>query len=212
MLLPFKYSFRLVSKKTLQSEFSEASETSKLSEKNLAPVVTLEDDRKRSFLKLAGLAGVGIVASQLLPKKADAYVLGSTPSSSVVGLKNAANTRINPATDESLTTLIAGQGVTKLTTNIVASGSTSAIVAPTSGGTLHIYAIRFSLTANMTSVSFRFTSGGTDREIYLAPVTGGLYGSNNHPNYVAGAANQALYCVVTGASGAVQVNVDYLEV
>ena len=208
MLLPLKHSFRLVSKKTLQSPLSESSELSKI---NSAPTQTLEDERKRSFLKLAGLAGVGIVASQLLPKKADAYVLGSTPSSSVVGLKNSSNTRINPATDDTLQNILSGQGITKLTTTIVARGSASTIVAPTTGGTLHIYAIRFSLTANLTSVSFRFTSGGTDKEIYLAPVTGGLYGSNNHPNYVAGNTNQALYCVVTG-TGSVQVNVDYLEV
>lgn len=63
----------------------------------------------------------------------------------------------------------------------------------------------------MSDVSFRFTSGGTDYEKYISPKAGGLYGSNNHPNFVEGGVNQDLYCVING-TGTVQINIDYLEV
>jgi len=171
-----------------------------------APVVP--DDNKRIFLKAMGVAGVGLAASQLLPTKASALVMGSTPSSSVVGVKDASNGRINPATDETLTSLLTGQGVTKLSTTLSSSGN---VRTPASGKKIRVYATRFSLTANADSVSFRFTSGGTDHEKYVSPKTGGLYGANNHPNYIEGGVDEVLYCVIVGTTN-VQINVDYLEV
>lgn len=177
--------------------------------KNLADGFFEEtDNAKRAFLKVAGVAGAGLIASQLLPKKAEALIMGSTPSSSVVGLKDASNTRINPATDEGLDTLLVGNGVTKLTISLAASGN---VRTPASGKKIRVYATRFSLTADATSVSFRFTSGGTDYEKYVSPKTGGLYGSNNHPNYVEGGINEVLYCNISGTT-TVQINIDYLEV
>lgn len=166
------------------------------------------DDNKRMFLKVAGVAGLGLAASALFPKSADAYVTGSTPTSNVVGLKDATNTRINPATDETLNSLISGQGVTKLTTSLSSSGI---VRTPASGKKIRVYASRFSLTADATSVSFRFTSGGTDHEKYVSPKTGGLYGANNHPNYIEGGVDQVLYCAISGTT-TVQINIDYLEV
>jgi hypothetical protein len=115
---------------------------------------------------------------------------------------------INPATEESLQTLLKGQGVLKGTTTLTSSGT---VKTPTSGKKLRVYATRFSLSADMTSVSFRFTSGGTDYELYVSPKTGGLYGANNHPNYVEGGINEVLYCAISG-TGTVQINFDYLEV
>ena len=134
--------------------------------------------------------------------------MGSAPTSNVVGLKNASNTRINPATDESVQSLLSGQSVNKLTTTLTSSGN---VKVPGSGKKIRVYSTRFSLTADMTSVSFRFTSGGSDYEKYVSPKTGGLYGSNNHPNYVEGGVNEALYCFING-TGSVQINIDYLEV
>ena len=66
----------------------------------------VNDKSKRNFLKVASLAGAGIIASQLAPGKAHALVMGSSPTTGVVGVKNAANTRINPATQETLATLL----------------------------------------------------------------------------------------------------------
>lgn len=166
------------------------------------------DDNKRMFLKMAGIAGLGIAASTILPKSASAYVAGSTPTSNVVGLKNDSNNRINPATEETLIELISGQNVSKITKNLSSSG---VVHTPASGKKIRVYASRFSLTADASSVSFRFTSGGTDHEKYVSPKTGGLYGANNHPNYIEGNIDEVLYCVIDGTT-TVQINIDYLEV
>lgn len=127
--------------------------------------------------------------------------MGSTPSTSVVGVKDSSNTRVNPSIKE-------GAGVLKKTVALTGSG---AVHTPTSGKSVRVYNIRFSLSADMSSVSFRFTSGGTNYESYLSPKAGGLYGANNQPNYVQGGVDQALYCSISG-TGTVQINVDYLEV
>lgn len=66
------------------------------------PADNIKDFDKRNFLKVAGMAGLGLAATTLLPKKADALILGGTPTSSVVGVKDGSNVRINPATEETL--------------------------------------------------------------------------------------------------------------
>lgn len=212
-----KFSFILVSHPKREKSFDVSSlpQDFLLSEETpLASHVEYENDpnvrdvNKRLFLKLLGGAGLGIFASTLFPKKSDALVLGNTPTSNVVGVRNVANAKINPATEESLQTLLKGQGVLKGTTTLTSSGT---VKTPTSGKKLRVYATRFSLSADMTSVSFRFTSGGTDYELYVSPKTGGLYGANNHPNYVEGGINEVLYCAISG-TGTVQINFDYLEV
>jgi hypothetical protein len=196
-----------------------SSATSVVGEKLLAPEKSsvgdtgekqglITDQNKRIFLKALGVAGIGLAASQFLPKKAEALVMGSTPSSSVVGVKDASNDRINPATEETVATLLTGQGVSKLTVSLSSSGN---VRVPDSGKRIRVYASRFSLTADATAVSFRFTSGGTDHERYVSPKAGGLYGSNNHPNYIEGGVDEVLYCVISGTT-TVQINIDYLEV
>lgn len=172
------------------------------------PTENALDDRKRSFLKLASLVGLGVVAASALPEKAQAYVMGSSPTSGVVGVKNSGNTRINPATEDTLQLLLAGNAVLKKTISLSSSGT---VHTPASGKKVRIYNTKFSLDATMTSVSFRFTSGGTDFEKYVAPRTGGLYGTNNHPNYKEGGVDEVVYCVING-TGNVQINIDYLEV
>lgn len=159
------------------------------------------DDKRRLFLKAMGVVGLSALGMTLFAPKADALVMGGTPGTSVMGVKDASNARINPAKAE-------GSAVLKKTTALTASG---AVHTPATGKKVRIYNIKFSLSADMTDVSFRFTSGGTDFEKYLTPKSGGLYGIKNHPNYVEGGADQALYCNITG-TGTVQINVDYLEV
>lgn len=158
------------------------------------------DERRRIFLKGLVVVVAGAIASTLLPKKAEALVMGSSPGTSVLGVRDASNTRINPARLE-------GNSVTKKTVVLSSSGI---VHTPSSGKKIHLYTSKFSLDATMTSISFRFTSGGTDFEKYLAPRTGGLYGTNNHPNYIEGGTNEALYCAIDG-TGNVQINIDYLE-
>lgn len=64
--------------------------------------INVDDQKKRTFLKAAGVAGAGLVASQLFPKEASALIMGSSPTTGVVGMKNASNARINPATEETV--------------------------------------------------------------------------------------------------------------
>jgi len=62
----------------------------------------VNDQGRRNFLKVAGIAGAGIIVSQLSPKKAQAFIMGSSPTTGVVGVKDSTNARINPATEETL--------------------------------------------------------------------------------------------------------------
>ncbi len=74
------------------------------------PKVT--DQSKRNFLKVAGIAGAGIIVSQLSPNKAHALIMGSSPTTGVVGVKNASNVRINPATEETVSGLLKASDLT----------------------------------------------------------------------------------------------------
>ncbi len=75
------------------------------------------DTKKRLFLKLLGIAGLGFVGSLLTPKRADALVFGSTPTSNVVGVKNNSNARVNPATEETVATLATQTTAAAIKTN-----------------------------------------------------------------------------------------------
>lgn len=66
----------------------------------------VNDQGKRNFLKVAGIAGASLAASLLLPKKAEALIMGSSPTTGVVGVKNSTNARINPATEETVSSLL----------------------------------------------------------------------------------------------------------
>jgi hypothetical protein len=227
-ILPNRYSFRLVkyaSPRSLEArlpapEAQEAFVEEAVAEEEVPvstemapieaePVAAAQiDDSKRNFLKLASVIGVGALAASAIPQKAQAYVMGSSPTSGVVGVKDATNARVNPATEETLQVILEGNSVLKKTISLSSSG---AVHTPSSGKKVRLYNTKFSLDATMTSVSFRFASGGTDFEKYLAPRTGGLYGTNNHPNYKEGGVDEAVYCVISG-TGNVQINIDYLEV
>ncbi len=97
---PNNGSFRLTRQnKLVKEETLDATQVEELAN-------NVKDFNKRGFLKVLGVAGLGIAGTALFPKKADALILGGTPTSSVVGVKNASNTRINPATEETVSTLL----------------------------------------------------------------------------------------------------------
>lgn len=113
MFLPNSHSFSLVrsviSKSDIQSDiFGVQKSVTNLLPSSITDSGTpaIRDIDKRTFLKMAGIAGVSLVASLLLPKKADALIMGSSPTTGVVGVKNATNTRINPATEETAASLL----------------------------------------------------------------------------------------------------------
>jgi hypothetical protein len=138
-----KYSFKLVSKKTLNSlknnsAYSSVSDTPKIKQEKVTRVKVDKikdesvDNGRRLFLKIASVAGLGLFASSLFPKEAKAYVAGSTPTSNVVGSKNASNTRINPATEDTLALIQAK------TANLTFDGSNNLLTSSTGASAVTI--------------------------------------------------------------------------
>lgn len=195
-----KYSFRLLTRAEIRS-------IKRIKKDSLISVNReSKDGDKRAFLKLAGLIGLGVAATSLIPKKAEALVFGGTPASNVVGLKNTSNAPINPATEDTLVSITTGLKILKTSVAKTSSG----VVLAAGGQKIRIYNLKFSLSADQTSVAFNFGVSGAF-ETYLAPKTGGLYGANNQPNYVEGGAGEDLKITFPDA-GTIQVNVDYLLV
>lgn len=94
--------------------------------------------------------------------------------------------------------------ILKATIDLTAS---DIILAPTSGQKLRIYAIKFSLSADMSSASFNFGENAAF-EKYLNPKVGGLYGTNVAPNYFQGGVDEELKLILSG-TGTVTINIDY---
>jgi hypothetical protein len=122
------YSFKFISRKKMKSlkqksdisstKFFSVEEKNNLS-KNTKEIQNSEsgvDSNRRDFLKIASLTGLGLAASALFPKSTEAYVAGSTPTSNVVGSKDASNNRINPAKEDGNLATIAGKDFATQTT------------------------------------------------------------------------------------------------
>lgn len=130
-----------------------------------------------------------------------------------VTLANKAGVEINPATNEKLDEVIseitdnAPAQILKATFDLTGSGN---VLTPTSGKRLKIHAIKFTLTADVTSVAFNF-GVGANFEKFSNCKGGGLYGNNLHPNFLLGATNEALKLTLVGTA-TVSVNVDYQEI
>lgn len=131
MFLPNAYSFLLIRRQNVGSDFSSATETATAVISPGQPVAksssAINDGDKRTFLKVVSVAGAGIAAATLLPNKAHALIMGSSPTTGVVGVKNAANTRINPATEETVSTLL------KSTDSVFDAGALKVKVTAVSG-------------------------------------------------------------------------------
>ena len=82
----------------------------------------VSDTDRRMFLKALGVVGLGVVGASLLPEKASALVMGGSPATSVVGMKDSTNTRIDPATNTTLT------GVKTQTDKLTFDGSSNLYV------------------------------------------------------------------------------------
>ncbi len=95
-MLPIEYSFSFISRKELKEiKFRQAPQVAQV-------VSSVQDNHKRTFLRLAGLVGLGVVTAGLIPKKASALVFGSAPAASRIGIKDSNNNPINPATEDTL--------------------------------------------------------------------------------------------------------------
>ena len=80
VFLPNTESFLLIRRSTVKPEFAPTPvlEETGVGAKSDSEQSEVNDEKKRNFLKVAGVAGAGIVASQLFsPKKASALIMGS---------------------------------------------------------------------------------------------------------------------------------------
>ena len=132
-LSPSGDSFRLISRIARTGALSNTMTLIPVLAEASAPKAGVTDSNKRFFLKLLGGAGLGFFASTLFANKAEALVLGSHPGSSVVGIKDASNNRINPAKEDgNLATLVSripaqGQATMAASTPVVIASNQSAI-------------------------------------------------------------------------------------
>lgn len=108
----------------------------------------------------------------------------------------------NPATVENQR-----RSLLKKTVDLTANGN---IHVPASGKKIRLYNIRFSLSADMTSVAFNF-GASANFEKYTNPKGGGLYGTNTHPDYTDGGIDESLKLTQVG-TGTVTVNIVYEEI
>jgi len=144
---------------------------------------------------------------------------GGAGGTDPIGIKDALGAKINPAKEDGVLQTISDdirnaqpRNVAKKILKKTITLSSSGIVhTPAANKKINLFSVKFSLSADMSAVSLRWTAGGADFEKYLSPKTGGLYGTNNHPDYIEGGIDEPLYCNITG-SGNVQVNMDYLEI
>ena len=88
--------------------------------------------------------------------------------------------------------------------------ATGIVHTPASGKKIRLYNIRFSLSADMTSVAYKFGAGANFEKI-TNPKGGGLYGTNTHPDYTDGAIDEALTMTQVG-TGTVTTNLVYEEI
>ncbi len=131
-ILPSKFSFKLVGR---NGNIAKSKKIQKKAPETAAFSTNASDSpdtNKRAFLKLAGVAGIGLVASQMLPKSADAYVMGSSPTSNVVGVKDSTNARIDPATEATLALIQAK------TANLTFDGSNNLLTSSSGGGAVTV--------------------------------------------------------------------------
>jgi hypothetical protein len=136
--LPFKYSFCLVSKKELAKDQCVQNEhvVYSVSQKPVS------DEKRRLFLRTLGVIGAGAVGASMLPKRADALVMGATPGSSVVGVKNASDVRIDPATEGTVGSIKTATEATKIATDSIKTNTDTLVTNSNkftfSGGSLVI--------------------------------------------------------------------------
>jgi len=102
MVLPNSHSFLLIRRTVVEPSLAPETENVVAT----APQQPNVKDRdKRNFLRVAGIAAAAGIIALVSPRKAQALILGSSPTTGVVGVKDSAEARINPATEETVSSL-----------------------------------------------------------------------------------------------------------
>jgi hypothetical protein len=172
MFLSNRHSFTIVRKK---SDFNVAQNTETQHEQNIS------DGERRNFLKFLGGASAGALVLSMFPSKAQALIIGSSPTAGIVGVKNSSNVGVNPATEDGNLAILAGKDfATEATLTTLATETTLATKA--SEATLATRASETTLAAIKTnSDKFLFdvdgnlltaSSGGSASAVQLKDVSG----------------------------------------
>lgn len=175
------YSFKLISgRKNRKESFKTEKKSSSLETPAQKDKTEGEiDSKKRSFMKVAGVVGVGALAATLVPKKAQALVFGSTPTSNVVGLRDSNNNKINPAKEDGNLATVA-TNTTPLVTP-AAGGyiqqDSNASIAKETGGNLATVATNTATIATNTATAGTNTTTIATNTTNLTKLT--FDGSNN---------------------------------
>lgn len=111
MFLPNRYSFTIIRKKTFNKKVDISNDEIVENKKD----ENINDD-KRDFIKLLGGVGVGAAVFSMMPSKAQALIIGSSPTAGIVGVKNSSNVGVNPATEDGNLAILAAKDFATETT------------------------------------------------------------------------------------------------
>ncbi|OHA72943.1 MAG: hypothetical protein A3B24_02680 [Candidatus Wildermuthbacteria bacterium RIFCSPLOWO2_01_FULL_48_16] len=118
MVLPNSHSFLLIRRTVVEPSLAPETEhvvATALQSADLEQP-NVKDRDKRNFLRVAGIAAAAGIIALVSPRKAQALILGSSPTTGVVGVKDSADARINPATEETVSSLATEATVSTLAT------------------------------------------------------------------------------------------------
>ena len=133
MVLPNSHSFLLIRRTVVEPSLAPETENVVATAPQSADLEqpNVKDRDKRNFLRVAGIAAAAGIIALVSPRKAQALILGSSPTTGVVGVKDSADARINPATEETVSSLATEATVSTLATEATVSTlATEATVAP----------------------------------------------------------------------------------
>ncbi len=181
MFAPNSKSFLLVRNKARNSNHSNVVSdfvTSLENNTNQSDSTTSEvrDAGKRMFLTVLTGAGLGAVALAAFPKSASALVVGSSPTTGVVGMKDASNARINPAKEDGNLATIAGKDFATQTTLATVAAKDFATQTTLATLTAKDFATETTLSGiKTTSDKFQFDVSNNLKVV----TTGGSAGASN---------------------------------
>ena len=118
MVLPNSHSFLLIRRTVVEPSLAPETENVVATAPQSADLEqpNVKDRDKRNFLRVAGIAAAAGIIALVSPRKAQALILGSSPTTGVVGVKDSADAKINPATEETVSSLATEATVSTLAT------------------------------------------------------------------------------------------------
>ena len=176
MVLPNSHSFLLIRRTVVEPSLAPETENVVATAPQSADLEqpNVKDRDKRNFLRVAGIAAAAGIIALVSPRKAQALILGSSPTTGVVGVKDSADARINPATEETVSSLATEATVAPLADLTFDTGSLQVKVTSLPTDPLQVDVVSSELpTAASTETTLETVSfGGVQFALRLATDTG----------------------------------------